>query len=185
MAGISGRPHRTTGQISSPPVDRPSLTEARPPPRKTRSAAVRGCPAPLVNTTEVLMTVSTIARPRGRPGYSATMPCSAESAEPARKLVRTALAPGVWGASKKTASWSSRSWSPTQPSTPRAPASGSPSPAPHTISYGSTCGQVTALPVLRKTGAYDTRGRGLALVAALTDRWAPIGCRGASGSGAS
>jgi anti-sigma regulatory factor (Ser/Thr protein kinase) len=41
------------------------------------------------------MTVSTIARPRGHPGYSENLPCTAESAEPARSLVRIALA--VWG----------------------------------------------------------------------------------------
>jgi anti-sigma regulatory factor (Ser/Thr protein kinase) len=42
------------------------------------------------------MTVSAIARPKGRPGYTQTMPCAAESAGPARSLVRTALC--AWGA---------------------------------------------------------------------------------------
>ena len=41
------------------------------------------------------MPVSTVARPRGHPGYSETMVCAVESAESARSLVRTALA--VWG----------------------------------------------------------------------------------------
>jgi anti-sigma regulatory factor (Ser/Thr protein kinase) len=41
---------------------------------------------------EVLMPVSTIARPTGHPGYSETLPCTAASAEGARKLVRAALA---------------------------------------------------------------------------------------------
>lgn len=42
------------------------------------------------------MPVSTVARPKGHPGYSETMPCSVESAGKARQLVRTAL--GAWGA---------------------------------------------------------------------------------------
>lgn len=41
------------------------------------------------------MPVSSVVRPAGRPGHSQTLPCAAESAEPARKLVRTAS--GVWG----------------------------------------------------------------------------------------
>lgn len=41
------------------------------------------------------MTVSATARPTGHPGYSETLPCEAESAETARRLVRTALA--AWG----------------------------------------------------------------------------------------
>lgn len=40
------------------------------------------------------MTVSAMSRPTGYPGYSETLPCLEESAEAARKLVRTALA--VW-----------------------------------------------------------------------------------------
>ncbi|MEU1554302.1 ATP-binding protein [Streptomyces scabiei] len=38
------------------------------------------------------MTVSATSRPIGHPGYSETFPCLEESAEAARKLVRTALA---------------------------------------------------------------------------------------------
>lgn len=41
------------------------------------------------------MPVSTIARPKGHPGYTQTLPCAIKSAGPARGLVRTALA--VWG----------------------------------------------------------------------------------------
>jgi anti-sigma regulatory factor (Ser/Thr protein kinase) len=41
------------------------------------------------------MPVSTHACPRGHPGYSENLPCTAESAETARGLVRIALA--VWG----------------------------------------------------------------------------------------
>jgi serine/threonine-protein kinase RsbW len=41
------------------------------------------------------MPVSSVARPTGHPGYSQTMPCTEESAETARRLVRTALS--VWG----------------------------------------------------------------------------------------
>ncbi|MGP3926850.1 ATP-binding protein [Streptomyces sp. 8N616] len=41
------------------------------------------------------MTVTATARPTGHPGYAETLPCAAESAAPARALVRTALA--TWG----------------------------------------------------------------------------------------
>ncbi|MEU1281807.1 ATP-binding protein [Streptomyces sp. NPDC005805] len=41
------------------------------------------------------MTVSATARPTGHPGYSETLPCTAESAESARRLVRAALV--AWG----------------------------------------------------------------------------------------
>ncbi|MDQ0934233.1 ATP-binding protein [Streptomyces turgidiscabies] len=44
------------------------------------------------DTPEVQMIVSAQPRPTGRPGYSETLPCLEESAEVARKLVRTALA---------------------------------------------------------------------------------------------
>lgn len=41
------------------------------------------------------MIVTTTARPSGHPGYTETLPCTAQSAATARRLVRTALA--VWG----------------------------------------------------------------------------------------
>lgn len=41
------------------------------------------------------MPVSSVVRPTGHPGYSQTLRCTADSAEPARQLVRTAL--GAWG----------------------------------------------------------------------------------------
>lgn len=44
------------------------------------------------DTTEVQMKVSAQPRPTGHPGYSETLPCREESAEVARRLVRTALA---------------------------------------------------------------------------------------------
>lgn len=41
------------------------------------------------------MPVSSVVRTTGHPGYSQTMPCTAESAEHARQLIRTALC--AWG----------------------------------------------------------------------------------------
>ncbi|MGA6156596.1 ATP-binding protein [Stenotrophomonas sp. NPDC087984] len=41
------------------------------------------------------MTVSTTARPAGHPGYTEILPCTAQSAATARRLVHTA--PAVWG----------------------------------------------------------------------------------------
>ncbi|AGP56419.1 ATP-binding protein [Streptomyces rapamycinicus] len=41
------------------------------------------------------MIVTTTARPSGHPGCTETLPCTAQSAATARRLVRTALA--VWG----------------------------------------------------------------------------------------
>lgn len=41
------------------------------------------------------MPVSSVARPKGHPVYSETMPCTPESTGTARRLIRTAL--GAWG----------------------------------------------------------------------------------------
>ncbi|MFJ2955684.1 ATP-binding protein [Streptomyces sp. NPDC087270] len=41
------------------------------------------------------MTVKTVARPRGHPGYSETLPCAAESAKIARRLIGAAVC--AWG----------------------------------------------------------------------------------------
>src|SRR5689334_22983493 len=60
-----------------------------------RRSAVVDCGRPSPQPTEVLMSVSSVARPTGHPDYTQPLPCVAESAEPERKLVRTALC--VWG----------------------------------------------------------------------------------------
>lgn len=74
-AGISGSRRRTSEQYFLPPQGQGSFTES----------------AGTTLDTKVLIPVTTIARPMGDPGYSQTLPCTFESAEPARGLVRTAL----------------------------------------------------------------------------------------------
>jgi anti-sigma regulatory factor (Ser/Thr protein kinase) len=100
------------------------------------------------------------------------MPCSAESAEPARSLVRTAL--GAWGlggleedgelvVTELVANAAQHTTGPSiRVSVSRT--------APDLVRI-DVVDRSTKLPVLRTADAYDTRGRGLALVAALSDRW--------------
>jgi serine/threonine-protein kinase RsbW len=118
------------------------------------------------------MTVNTVARPRGYPGYSETMRCAPESAEGARSLVRTALA--VWGLShlanggvvvvtELVANAAQHTQSPSiRVSVSR--------PADDLVQI-AVVDRSRLVPVLGDPDVDGTRGRGLALVEALTDRW--------------
>jgi len=64
-------------------------------PHRARQAVVHSGKAVHFALTEVLMPVTATPRPKGHPGYSQTMRRVPESAEAARRLVRTALA--AWG----------------------------------------------------------------------------------------
>lgn len=118
------------------------------------------------------MIVSSPARSRGHPGYTETLPCAAESAEPARQLVRTAL--GAWGLdvladdgalvvtelvanAARHAQGRSIRVSVSRPGTDAVRV--------------AVADRSTARPAPREAGPYDVGGRGLALVDALSDRW--------------
>lgn len=118
------------------------------------------------------MTVNTVAPHRGQPGYSETMRCAPQSAEAARSLVRTALA--VWGLShladdgvvvvtELVANAAQHTPSPSI----RVSVSRS---ADDLVQIAVVDGS-RLVPVRRAPDADSTRGRGLALVEALTDRW--------------
>lgn len=118
------------------------------------------------------MIVRTTARHQGHPGYSATMPCTVESAEPARNLIRTAL--GTWGldtladdgaliVTELVANAAQHTDGPNiRVSVSR--------PAPGSVRI-DVVDRSSKPPVRREAGEVDERGRGLLLVAVLTQRW--------------
>ncbi|WUH23668.1 ATP-binding protein [Streptomyces sp. NBC_00448] len=128
------------------------------------------------------MTVTTIARPRGHPGYSETLPCVVESAEIARQLVRTVLS--AWGlddlvpdgtliVTELVANAAQHTRGPLIRVTVDRPSSA--------IVRIGVVDRSHTLPQLRQPDSDDERGRGLALVDSLTERWGtdrlPLGKR--------
>ena len=63
-------------------------------PRRGQEVGKRPAESPYPQPIETLMTATTVANPRGRPGYEATLPCAPQSARPARNLVVIVLS--VW-----------------------------------------------------------------------------------------
>jgi len=118
------------------------------------------------------MTVSTITRTQGHPGYSETMPCAPESAATARSLVHTAL--GAWGmqrladdSASVVAEFVANAARHTKGRRIRVSVL---RPARNTVRVQVT-DQSRTLPVPRRATRDDTGGRGLELVSALTVRW--------------
>ncbi|SEG77092.1 Histidine kinase-like ATPase domain-containing protein [Actinacidiphila yanglinensis] len=118
------------------------------------------------------MTVTTVANPRGRPGYEATLPCAPQSARSARSLVVIVLS--VWGLddlAEDTAAVVSELVANAVRHT---------SGARLRVSITRPSGQVVrvavtdhspVLPEVLRPGPQDEDGRGLALVAALAETW--------------
>lgn len=118
------------------------------------------------------MPVSTVARPKGHPGYSQTLPCTAESAEPARQLVRAAL--GVWGMESLEDDGAlvvtelvANAAQHTHGHLIRVTVS---CPASDLVRIG-VVDRSQQRPERRDADEYAERGRGLAIVERLTDRW--------------
>ncbi|MFD8969783.1 ATP-binding protein [Streptomyces sp. NPDC059568] len=118
------------------------------------------------------MTVSATARTTGRLGYSETLPCEAESAETARRLVRTAMA--AWGLEHVVEDGAlvvtelvANAVNHTRGHSIRVIVA---RPSDHLVRVGVVDKSV-ALPVLRRAEDTEVGGRGLALVDALTFRW--------------
>lgn len=118
------------------------------------------------------MPVSSVVRPTGHPGYSQTLPCAAESAEPARKLVRTALS--VWGmetleddglliVTELVANAAQHTRGHLIRVSVSRPASG--------LVRIDVVDRSQKRPERREAGEYAERGRGLALIELLTDHW--------------
>lgn len=118
------------------------------------------------------MPVSSVARPTGHPGYTQTLPCAAESAEPARNLVRTALS--VWGmphleddGALVVTELVANAAQHTHGHVIRVSVS---RPAPGLVRI-DVVDRSQKRPERRTAGEYSENGRGLALVELLTDRW--------------
>jgi serine/threonine-protein kinase RsbW len=120
------------------------------------------------------MPVSSVARPTGHPGYSQTMLCTEESAETARRLVRTALS--VWGlehlaadgalvVTELVANAAQHTSGPLIRVSVTRPASGHVRIA--------VVDRSVIRPQRREVDEYSERGRGLGLglIESLTDRW--------------
>lgn len=118
------------------------------------------------------MPVSSVARPTGHPGYSQTMPCTEESAEAARRLVRTALS--VWGlehlaadgalvVTELVANAAQHTSGPLIRVSVTRPARGHVRIA--------VVDRSVIRPQRRDVDEYSERGRGLGLIESLTDRW--------------
>lgn len=118
------------------------------------------------------MPVSSVVRPTGHPGYSQTMPCTEESAEAARRLVRTALS--VWGlehlavdgalvVTELVANAAQHTTGPLVRVSVTRPAS--------RLVRIAVVDRSVVRPRRREVDEYSERGRGLALVESLTDRW--------------
>jgi serine/threonine-protein kinase RsbW len=118
------------------------------------------------------MPASSAARPTGHPGYTQTLPCAAESAGPARNLIRTALC--VWGMESlvddgvlvvtelvANAAQHARCHV-IRVSIVR--------PAPGLVRI-DVVDRSQKRPERREAGEYAERGRGLALIERLTDHW--------------
>ncbi|WP_425576078.1 ATP-binding protein [Streptomyces axinellae] len=108
----------------------------------------------------------------GHPAYSETLPREPESARAARALVRTALA--AWGLDELAddggvvvSELVTNAVRHTRCHALRVTVART---GPGTVRIG-VVDRSTVRPVLRAAGPEDTRGRGLALVAALTRRW--------------
>ncbi|WP_329139397.1 ATP-binding protein [Streptomyces sp. NBC_01476] len=121
---------------------------------------------------EVLMAVRTIPNATGAPGYSVTMPCSIENAAPVRRFVREVA--GAWGlddladdtalvVTELVANAAQHTKSPLmRVSITR--------PDPDLIRVAVTDRSRT-FPTMQSSSVTDERGRGLALINALTERW--------------
>lgn len=117
-------------------------------------------------------TVNTGAHPRGHPGYSETLPCTAASAEVARRLVRTAVC--AWGMDSLADDGAlvvtelvANAAQHTEGRPIRVMVT---CPAPGTVRI-SVVDRSQVRPRPRRPGLDDERGRGLALVSSLTDCW--------------
>ncbi|MFF7649238.1 ATP-binding protein [Streptomyces sp. NPDC007983] len=119
------------------------------------------------------MTVTATPRPKGHPGYSQTMRRVPESAEAARRLVRTALA--AWGqenliedAVLVITELVSNSVNHARLESIRVVIT---RPSEDVIRLG-VADRARSVPLLRTdSNGDDTRGRGLLIVDALTERW--------------
>ena len=118
------------------------------------------------------MTIATLANPRGHPGYAATVPCVKESAESARLLVRTVLS--TWGLDDLAEDGAlvvtelvANAVQHTDGERIRVSVN---RPEPGVVRI-DVADRSHGLPRLRKAGADDEGGRGLALIDALTTRW--------------
>ncbi|MFF3754582.1 ATP-binding protein [Streptomyces sp. NPDC002018] len=119
------------------------------------------------------MTVTAIPHPTGHPGYSEILPCEPRSAAVARRLVRTALR--AWG---QEGLIDDGALIVTELVANAARHSGSRlirvviSPSPGGFVRLGVVDRSRTLPMMRAdSDAGNTRGRGLLLVDALTDRW--------------
>jgi serine/threonine-protein kinase RsbW len=116
------------------------------------------------------MTVT--ASPTGHPAYTQTMPCSAESAATARNLVRTALA--AWGlghlAEDGALIVSELVTNSVRHTRCRYILVSVTRPPGGVVRIG-VVDKCHTLPVLRAAGDHDVRGRGLAVVEAVSWRW--------------
>lgn len=118
------------------------------------------------------MTMTATASPTGHPGYTQTMPCMAESAETARRLVRTALA--VWDLEQLvddgTLVVTELVANAVQYTRCRLIRVSVSRPDENFVRIG-VVDKSRVLPVRRVPDDNDVRGRGLTLVEALTTRW--------------
>jgi anti-sigma regulatory factor (Ser/Thr protein kinase) len=118
------------------------------------------------------MTVNTVARPRGHPGYTEKLPSTTESAEAARRLIRIAMC--TWGldvladdgalvVTELVANAAQHTKSRLIRITISRPASG-------TVRI-DVVDRSRTLPELRAPNPDHERGRGLTLVDSLTEQW--------------
>ncbi|MGW5444673.1 ATP-binding protein [Streptomyces asiaticus] len=118
------------------------------------------------------MIVTTTARPSGHPGYTETLPCTAQSAATARRLVRTALA--VWGiehcADAATLIVSELVANAVDHTDCRVIRVTVTRPAPDVVRI-AVVDKCRTLPVPRIAGANEERGRGLTVVEECAWRW--------------
>ena len=119
------------------------------------------------------MTVSAMSRPTGHPGYSETLPCLEESAQIARKLVRTALS--VWHLEDLTdigmlivSELVTNSVKHTNSRHIRVVVS---RPADTWVRIGVTDRSRVLPEITPENGGLPTGGRGLVLIDAVTERW--------------
>ncbi|WP_413800430.1 ATP-binding protein [Streptomyces iranensis] len=112
-----------------------------------------------------MIVTTTTARPSGHPGYTETLPCTAQSAATARRLVRTALA--VWGiehcADAATLIVSELVANAVDHADCRVIRVTVTRPAPDVVRF-AVVDKCRTLPVPRIAGANEERGRGLAVV---------------------
>jgi serine/threonine-protein kinase RsbW len=118
------------------------------------------------------MPVSSVVRTTGHPGYSQTMPCTVESADPARQLVRTALC--TWGlegleddGALVVTELVANAAQHTRGHLIRVSVS---RPAPGLVRI-EVVDRSKIRPERRNADDYSERGRGLFLIEVLTDHW--------------